>query len=1058
MANNENEITASREIMIEFLNVLYSGFFNKVHENMCLVLTTATTDFKNLEFYWYKLSEIDVLVEQALHASKDGLSVYINICPQDQEAAYAKKGNIYTRGDEYTVVAVPGFWIDIDIKGPGHSKSNLPETMEDALQLLEAVPFPPSMIVSTGGGIHAYWILEEPFYVTDNVQRDKAKSISAHIQSSIIRNAKEKGLAVDNTKDLARLYRMAGSVNRKNDPKLVKIMQKNDCRYRFADFEALLTITSESQKEQTPRKLNEELPDADLIYEKCIFTKHCKDDAETLSEPEWYAVISYIPLCKNGREIAHDLSRPYPGYSEAETDKKIDQAISSAGPRTCANIEEMTGGCYCEHCEYKGKITSPIQLGYKRQRLPLSTDTAKQIAELAVKAVVNGNKEAYLADEAISAFAVLQRTDFQYYARLKLALQEAKVGIRDFNRLVKFEGQKQLALVRERKQIQGNTIVNNFPDAPIPHLLIPAEYSVRNNGVYIETVTAEDEEPQSTLITHNPVIISAKYKDLEEANEILELSWKRNGRWESCLADRGMIADARKILQLADMGFPCHSINSGDLVKYLADLEALNENTIPVQFVSCSMGWKRIQGSRGFLLANRFITKGKDTVLFRGLTSGDDQIARGFHGSGDYEKWKEAVSVIKNYPRVLAMFYGSFSSIMLEVLNCSNFVAEVANKTSTGKTIALRVAASAWGCPDEKSSDSIIFSWDHTKVWGERASAIVNGLPLFLDDTKRTKHPKQISEMIYSVANGRGRGRGNVKNLAMTKSWRTVLMSTAETPSVFTSTDGGTRGRVLEICGLPFEKKSEEMRQLVSDLDLKLKANYGFAGPAFVEYVLENEDQWGRWKKELNQLESYFAQKESSEVSGRLAGYAALISLTGKLVHEAIQLPWEFCCPMETLWAGIVTESKDATGELAALQYVVSWAYSNMERFEGKEGTEGVTADSKKKTPASGWAGRWLDKDSYIAFLPNVLKKVLGEAGYDPEAIIRGWRDLQWLDLNDKSRSTRQLRFQGATTWMIPIRKKAICLLDGDTAEAFEDIPSLKNMASIDSSCFPINK
>ncbi len=54
------------------------------------------------------------------------------------------------RGKEETVIAIPGFAVDIDILGPGHKSKDLP-TQEEAFSILESFPFKPVIIVHSGG-------------------------------------------------------------------------------------------------------------------------------------------------------------------------------------------------------------------------------------------------------------------------------------------------------------------------------------------------------------------------------------------------------------------------------------------------------------------------------------------------------------------------------------------------------------------------------------------------------------------------------------------------------------------------------------------------------------------------------------------------------------------------------------------------------------------------------------------------------------------------------------------------------------------------------------------
>jgi hypothetical protein len=571
----EAKTMENREITVEFLNGLYSGIEDK-KDDLHLVLTTAVTPFKEPKNYWFKFNEMESMIDRSIIASESGLNVFFNICLQDQAAAFKLKGSQYTRGEEDTVAALPGFWVDIDIKGPNHSATNLPETMDEAIELLEAASLPPSIIVSTGGGIHGYWVLNSPLLIDNDIERQRAKRISSNIQLMIRKKAQEKGWTIDNTSDLVRLFRLPGTVNSKNEPKLVEIIQINGNRYELADFEALLPNTNNKQRPVNNSE-SDVKPQIEPIVEGCAFMRHTKEDAATLPEPEWYAMMSITANCENGIELTHSLSEPHPKYSPEETDKKIEQALSNAGPRTCDNIDEMTAGLYCNDCMSRGKIKSPIVLGNQRHKV--TSIEALKVTEAALQAVVNGHPGAHLTPEAIAAFSVLQRTNLPQFARIKVELKNAGAPVAELNRALKIVQTNNVSTAQDRNSDNISTIGDIMPDAPMPNIRVPGDYRLRNNGLY-RIFVGENDEINEVLIAHNPVIITGKYKDIDEHNEIVSLAWKRNGRWQTSYAERGVVADARKILQLADMGFPVHSLNAGDLVKFLAEMEALNETVI----------------------------------------------------------------------------------------------------------------------------------------------------------------------------------------------------------------------------------------------------------------------------------------------------------------------------------------------------------------------------------------------------------------------------------------------------------------------------------------------
>lgn len=112
--------------------------------------------------------------------------------------------------------------------------------------------------------------------------------------------------------------------------------------------------------------------DFNRISDKCPFIAHCRDDAETLSEPDWYILLTIAARCENGRRLSHRLSDRYPGYTPEETEAKIDQALSNTGPYCCQTIRKING-TYCNTCPYRGQIRSPIVLGTVRHRYLYAT-------------------------------------------------------------------------------------------------------------------------------------------------------------------------------------------------------------------------------------------------------------------------------------------------------------------------------------------------------------------------------------------------------------------------------------------------------------------------------------------------------------------------------------------------------------------------------------------------------------------------------------------------------------------------------------------------------------
>jgi len=115
--------------------------------------------------------------------------------------------------------------------------------------------------------------------------------------------------------------------------------------------------------------LNEDLlkrlppPDTEGVLNGCDFIKWCGENQDQVSEPQWYAMLSIVARLNDGMELAKAYSQGHPDYNELHTVSKSQQAIESAGPRTCANINSLWEGCGT--CKNYGKCTSPISLQSK---------------------------------------------------------------------------------------------------------------------------------------------------------------------------------------------------------------------------------------------------------------------------------------------------------------------------------------------------------------------------------------------------------------------------------------------------------------------------------------------------------------------------------------------------------------------------------------------------------------------------------------------------------------------------------------------------------------------
>ena len=73
------------------------------------------------------------------------------------------------RAKQQDITSIACLWVDIDTAdSSAHKAENLPKSVDEAMGLLPE-KYPPSIIVSSGHGLHAYWLLKEPVIINDEI-------------------------------------------------------------------------------------------------------------------------------------------------------------------------------------------------------------------------------------------------------------------------------------------------------------------------------------------------------------------------------------------------------------------------------------------------------------------------------------------------------------------------------------------------------------------------------------------------------------------------------------------------------------------------------------------------------------------------------------------------------------------------------------------------------------------------------------------------------------------------------------------------------------------------
>ena len=292
--------------------------------------------------------------------------------------------------------------------------------------------------------------------------------------------------------------------------------------------------------------------------------------------------------------------------------------------------------------------------------------------------------------------------------------------------------------------------------------------------------------------SRQPILPVDRLENIETGEEQIILAFKRDHRWKEISVAKDVVASANKIVVLAKYGLAVTSENAKYLVRYLNDVEALNNDDIPLRQSSSKLGWH----------GNDFLPY-EGAIIFDG-DSRFKSIFEAIHEHGSEEAWLEHVKAIRKTGRIEAKFLlaASFASILVKPLGTLPFFVDLWGETEGGKSVSLMLACSVWANPDESQ---YIGDFKTTDVALEAKSDMLNNLPMMLDDTSKTsaRIRDNFEGIVYDLCSGKGKSRSD-KDLGIRREnrWKNCILTNGERPLQSYVNQGGAINRILEVeCG-----------------------------------------------------------------------------------------------------------------------------------------------------------------------------------------------------------------------------------------------------------------
>lgn len=368
---------------------------------------------------FFSTSDLSSLTEYAVAAGEKN-NVFMPV------ALFAEPLKGMSRGKAEQASHIIGLFADIDILTPdkAEKKIKLPANKEVALEIIRKFPLAPTYIINSGRGIHLHWLYETPLKINSPEQLKKIKHLHKQHQKWLLEHFKQHSCSLDSVGDLVRVFRLPGTYNCKDvgNPLLVEVLEYNpDNRIDIARLEVKLNRYFPDKESIFVAKKDLPAANSEAIRAACAWYNHCIQDAEILSEPEWYAMQSIVGRCENADILAHEYSKAHPQYSATETTRKLEGGKNNAGPRTCKNIREACGGEeYCSKCPHFGKITSPIQLGQDQETGSMKQQLLSHASKLEFWHTANDTAYVTIRHDAYTEHTALHGVRFKKWLRYKL--------------------------------------------------------------------------------------------------------------------------------------------------------------------------------------------------------------------------------------------------------------------------------------------------------------------------------------------------------------------------------------------------------------------------------------------------------------------------------------------------------------------------------------------------------------------------------------------------------------------------------------------------------------
>ena len=536
-------------------------------------------------------------------------------------------------------------------------------------------------------------------------------------------------------------------------------------------------------------------------------------------------------------------------------------------------------------------------------------------------------------------------------------------------------------------------------------LEVPADFVFTKNGIL----------GQKGYICLNPIVITKDFIERIGNTDFhkYELAHLENGKWIREIVDPTTFASSRKITDLVQYGIKVVPTNAKFLANFLVTMS--NDEKIPRVRTYSQTGWID-EDCENFIYPPDGNLNGENWQF---KPSADFEFVKAFTQKGDRDKFKSLLERALNssvYSR--AVIFSAIAAPALKIVSSRNFTTHLWGRSGGGKTAIIKLATAIFGNPNILMST---FNGTQNAI-GEKA-ALLNDFPFAVDEFQLSdKITKQdMNKFIYGIEKGETKLRLN-KNSDQKpiKHFRTVAITTGEQPITKSHSEQGALARVISISAnkiIPDDKLSREIH-------LQSVKNYGFFGREWIEYLCRADvqknfvDEYEEIYSELDEIKSIV---EHSPLPAHKQ-FVLLIFLAGKYfckhfgLLQDVDLEENIANDIEKLLLEMPSSS-EITDTQRALNMLEDFVSSHDKAFseEYSDYETGIYKETGYAAPVRFGVIR----KKYVAFYRTELEKILNDAGFSADKIIKEFADEGIILRGDSQNLAKLVKVNGKPQRMI---------------------------------------